>query len=85
MMQSEINVQVGDRAPAEYFSELLEACRRGEAKYGAICNQDELRSNLAAHAIPEGIEHMTVGDYDEFLKQRRRLMAQKIKVYYQSL
>jgi hypothetical protein len=29
MMQSEINISIGDKAPADYFSELLAACRRG--------------------------------------------------------
>jgi hypothetical protein len=85
MMQSEINIQLGDRPPAEYFSALLDACRRGKAAYGAICDADELQRNLAAHCIPPGIEHMTVADYDGFLDQRRNLMAGKMREYYAGL
>jgi hypothetical protein len=85
MMQSEINIQIGDRAPCDYFSELLNACRDGRAAYGAIHDSAELRTNLAAHCIPEGIEKMAVQDYDAFLKERRRLIAGKIREYYERL
>ena len=78
--------EVGDRAPAEYFAQLLEACRaRREHRYGGIKNEPELRANIAAHAIPEGGESMTAEGYDGFLLARRRLMAAKMKGYYEGL
>ena len=49
VMQSEINNQIGDRAPAIYFRELWEQCDNGESRYGGITNAEELRANLAAH------------------------------------
>ena len=85
MMQSEINIQIGDRAPCDYFTDQLNACRDGRAAYGAICDSAELQANLAAHCIPEGIEEVTVQDYDVFLENRRRLIAGKIRTYYKSL
>lgn len=85
MMQTEINIQIGDRPPCDYFSDLLNACRDGRAAYGAICDLAELRSNLEVHCIPEGIEEMTVQDYDGFLEKRRQLIAIKIRDYYESL
>ncbi|MFQ5915023.1 MAG: DUF262 domain-containing protein [Nitrospinota bacterium] len=85
MMQSEINVQIGDGPPCEYFSDLLNACRDGRSAYGGICNLEELQANLAAHCIPEGIENMTLQEYDTFLDKRRRLIARKIRAYYESL
>ena len=36
-------------------------------------------------AIPEGIFEMEAEDYDEFLAQRRRLMARKIQRFFKSL
>ena len=44
-----------------------------------------LRENLAAHCIPHGMEQAEVGDYAGFLRQRRLLMAAKIRDYYRSL
>jgi hypothetical protein len=85
MMQTEINIQIGDRAPCNYFSDLLNACREGRAAYGAICDSAELRANLEAHCIPDGVEEMTAEDYDAFLERRRQLMADKLRGYYNSL
>ena len=44
-----------------------------------------LKENLKVNCIPKGFENMNVADFDEFLKQRRVLMAKKIKEYYYSL
>jgi hypothetical protein len=54
-------------------------------KYGAITSMEELLENLKTHCIPESILNGTVDDYDEFLVERRMLMAEKIKNYYFSL
>ena len=52
---------------------------------GAINNLTELNENLTSNCIPESVFKMNIDDYDEFLIQRRRLMAQKMKHYYYSL
>ncbi|MHA1574418.1 MAG: GmrSD restriction endonuclease domain-containing protein [Alphaproteobacteria bacterium] len=85
MMQSELNIQIGDRPPAEYLGEAVRACQEGKARYGAICDAEELRGNLAAQCIPQEAQTMRVEDYDRFLLGRRQLMAAKIKAYYESL
>lgn len=84
-MQSEINIAIGDNPPATYFSELKDQCNGGEEKYGSICNLDELKDNLAAHCIPDGMETRDADCYDTFLQERRDLMALKIRDYYRSL
>jgi hypothetical protein len=84
-MQSEINIKIGNKAPQAYFSELTEQCNGGAAKYGAISDMSALKDNLARNCIPHSIFQMTLESYDEFLKERRALMAQKMKKYYFSL
>ncbi len=84
-MQSEINIKVGNKAPKVYFTELNEQCQSGTKKYGGICELDQLKKNLAMNCIPESIFEMDIGDYDKFLEERRKLIAQKIKKYYFSL
>jgi hypothetical protein len=84
-MQQEVNIKVGNKAPETYFSEVLEQCNSGELKYGAIANKEELSKNLEENCIPESVFTMTIENYQEFLMERRKLMAKKIKSYYYSL
>ena len=41
--------------------------------------------NMKENCIPESFINMSIDNYDEFLKERRKLMAQKIKEYYNTL
>ena len=85
LAQSEINIAISDKAPAVYFKELAEQCQSGKKKYVGITDLDELKINLAETCIPEAMLSASVPDYDSFLEQRRKLMAAKIKVYFQTL
>lgn len=85
VMQGEINIAIGDDPPAKYFSALWRQCDNGEVRYGGITDSDELSINLEAHCIPTSVGCSGTGDYDTFLKERRTLMARKIRDYYQSL
>ncbi|GMU96943.1 DUF262 domain-containing protein [Ignavibacterium album] len=82
-MQSEINIQIGKRAPGDYLNSVFEQCMNGaKVKLGAINNLDDLKQNLKENCIPEETRYMTADDYPEFLKIRRQLIAQKLKEYY---
>lgn len=85
MMQSEINIEIGDQEPSEYFTQLMQQCNDGNAIFGEIVDINELKANFSMHCIPEGIEQMQEKDFDEFLQMRRALMADKIRGYYQRL
>ena len=85
LAQSEINIAVGNKEPGTYMSEMLEQCHGGPKHYGNIDDEDTLRANLAMNCIPEGTESMTLSDYSAFLEARRRLMAQRIKIYFEKL
>lgn len=83
--QSEINIAIGAKEPRVYFAQLSGQCSGGKKIYGNITDPAELTQNLRMNCIPEGMEHMTAEDYPEFLALRRRLMAQKIRAYFESL
>lgn len=83
--QSEINIAIGSKEPRVYFRELLDQCQGGPKRYGNITDLSVLRENLRVHCIPDGIEVMTVADYSDFLVERRKLMAQKIRCYFEAL
>ncbi len=84
-MQSEINIKIGNRAPVTYFDELAQQCNGNGPFYGAICEMDTLKKNLNMNCIPESIFGMALDNYEEFLKERRGLMARKMRDYYFSL
>ena len=85
IMQSEINIAIGNTPPSKYFSKLLEQCETGVTRYGGITSAEELRDNLAAHCIPEGMDTVDIGGYDSFLQERRNLMVTKIRDHYRTL
>lgn len=81
--QTEINIAIGKKAPSHYFKELIEQCNGAKLKYGAITELEELRGNMKAHCIPE--DSALQDDYDAFLEKRRKLMAEKLRKYYNAL
>ncbi len=83
--QSEINIAISNKEPGVYFKQVIEQTCGGPLKYGNIADPAELRENLTMNCIPEGVEQMTVADYPAFLLARRKLMAQRIKTYFQGL
>jgi hypothetical protein len=85
LMQSEINIAISDKSPSEYFDEIYKQCNNGDLKYGGIHTINELKENLRQQCIPENIDEMQIDDYENFLENRRKLMALKIKNYYKSL
>lgn len=82
MAQSEINIAIGDKEPEKYFSELINQCETKVAKYGAIIDIEQLRENLQANCIPLKLIEGETLNYEGFLKERRFLMANKIKEYF---
>ena len=83
--QTEVNIKIGKKAPKEYFQEILKQCDGEKLKYGGITDKEELYKNLEQHCIPKGVVNMTIDDYQNFLKERRKLIAKKIKNYYKNL
>lgn len=85
MAQSEVNIAIGKKAPEVYFKELLEQCETKRAKYGSILDKEDLYKNLRENCIPLEIFGELAKDYKAFLVERRKLMAKKIKEYFENL
>lgn len=84
-MQQEINIKVGNKAPDTYLSLLIENFTNNKNKFSGIKNHEELIKNFEMHCIPRSIINSKFSDYEDFLHERRKLMALKIKDYYFSL
>lgn len=85
LAQSEINIAIGARAPEVYFAELAEQCNGGKKRYGGITDLAALRANLASHCVPDSLLDGEIPEYDDFLEARRRMMALKIKNWFEVL
>jgi len=85
--QSEINIQIGMKAPSQYFTELKEQCNDGmnNLKYGAISNMNDLLDNMKQNCIPTSIFEMDIEQYNDFIAERRILIAKKIRAYYETI
>jgi hypothetical protein len=83
--QSEINIAIGDKAPARYFAELAEQAAGGARRYGGITDAAEMRANFRSSCLPETLLEGEIFGYDEFLERRRKLMALKIKAWFETL
>ncbi len=83
--QSEINIAIGNKDPAQYFTQLEKQVNGGPKRYGNITDPAVLVENFRQNCIPEGVHEMTHLNYGAFLHDRRQLMAQKIRTYFDSL
>lgn len=85
LTQSEINIRIGDDGPAVYFAELAKQSNGGETRYGGIKDIDEMRANLRSNCLPETMLDGSIPDFENFLEIRRKMMAEKIKAYFEEL
>ena len=85
--QTEINIQIGKKAPKEYLGYVRDVqCEGGESLYGGINNLESLNKNLSDDCcIPLNLADMDLDDYSSFLEIRRKLIASRLKEYYFSL
>jgi hypothetical protein len=85
LAQSEINIAIGDKAPEKYFAELAAQCNGGKKKYGGITGKADLHANLSTSCLPESLLDGDIPEYEDLLEQRRKLMAIKIKSWFETL
>ena len=83
--QTEINIAISDKAPEVYISDIVSQCKGGPKLYGGITDQEELKRNLEMNCVPLSILDRPNIGYEDFLDERRKLMALKLKRWVESL
>ncbi len=78
-LDTQVNISIGNKVPSNYFLTAFKQCETGKMKYGNISEINMLKENLTVNCIPLNIIEMDAYHYDDFLLQRRKLMAKKIK------
>lgn len=84
-LDTQVNKAINDDSPKIYFTKVKQQCKTKEIELGNISDESLLLSNLSENCIPNGIDKMDVSSYDNFLSERRRLMATLIERYYKGL
>lgn len=84
-MQSEVNIKVGNKPPKDYFELIKTQMQDDNRLVSGLSSEQEFLENLKMNCVPTEIMEMSIDDYQDFLTLRRKLMAQKIKKYYNSL
>ena len=82
-LDTQVNKAISDDSPTVYFTKAKRQCKTKEL--GNISDESLLLSNLSENCIPNGIDKMDVSSYDNFLSERRKLMAALIERYYKGL
>ena len=84
-LDTQVNKAISNDAPCVYFKNAVDACSTGVSLYGNITDVDILHKNMEDNCIPAEIVSMDYTNYDNFLISRRRMMARKIRLYYEHL
>ena len=84
-LDTQVNKAISDDAPATYFTKAKQQCETKQIELGNISDASLLATNLTENCIPNSIDQMDVSSYDDFLRERRKMMAALIEKYYKGL
>ena len=79
------NIKVGMMTPKDYLSKVKNQIDTNLFDISTIDSEEGLAENLLLNDIPNVLQTATHLDYGSFLTERRKLMAIKIKNYYDQL
>jgi hypothetical protein len=79
------NIKVGMLTPKDYLDKVKVQIQAGTNGISTLDSESGLQENLIRNDIPSIVEEASHLVYEDFLEERRRLMANKLKVYYGQL
>ena len=83
--ESSTNIKVGKMAPVNYMAKVKGQISTETHDISTLDSEVGLKENIIQNDIPEFLENATHTDYDNFLEERRKLMAKKLKTFYKEL
>ncbi|SFF05537.1 GmrSD restriction endonuclease domain-containing protein [Alteribacillus iranensis] len=83
--EQSVNLAIRDQAPNVYLKKIKEQIENGKLQIGEIVSIDELIDNFEMNCIPPSLFDLDANHYEDFLVERRQLMVNKIRRYYESL
>jgi hypothetical protein len=85
LTETSINISIANKPPTVYMAEIADQVESGQLTLGEITDGADLERNLVENAVPTTLATVTAASYPEFLDQRRRLMADVIRTYFDQL
>lgn len=79
------NIKVGMLNPQDYLDKVKAQIESNTNEISTLDSLKGLNENLIVNDIPRIIETASHSDYETFLENRRKLMANKLKAYYEQL
>ena len=79
------NIKIGKLAPIDYVAKVKNQISAQVYDISTIDSEEMLSQNLIQNDIPLSILDADHGHYEAFLKERRTLMAKRIRMYYEQL
>ena len=79
------NIKVGKMPPKDYLNKTKTEIENGIFNISTIDDVSLLEENLTVNDIPQILFDADFDSYNDFLKERRVLMANKIRQYYENL
>ena len=67
---------------SEYIAKVKKEIVQNEVSISSITSIDDLNKNFKQNNIPTSLANSTFENYNDFLVERRKLMAKRIKEYY---
>ncbi|GEN31523.1 hypothetical protein HNQ35_001933 [Cerasibacillus quisquiliarum] len=80
-----INLAIRDQAPNKYMARVKTQLSEGKIEIGEMTTVEELKENLKMNCVPDAIFQMNSEDYLSFLQERRKMIANKIRRFYEAL
>lgn len=84
-LDTQVNKAISDDAPCIYFTKVKQQCETKNLVLGNISDAILLESNLEENCIPNSVDQMDVTSFDDFLVERRKMMAKLMEKYYKGL
>ncbi|WP_068260412.1 GmrSD restriction endonuclease domain-containing protein [Janibacter limosus] len=85
LTETSINISISNKPPTTYVDELEQQIATKQLTLGEITDADDLSANFAENAVPNYLHDVSEVNYPEFLAARRKLMASRIRTYFDQL
>ncbi|MFD9365576.1 DUF262 domain-containing protein [Priestia megaterium] len=80
-----VNLAIKAKSPKEYMTTIKAQVNGNQMSIGEIDDWRDLEENLKMNCIPKSIFGLESDDYESFLEERRELIVEKIRSYYNRL
>lgn len=80
------NIKISNKQPSDYFNAVRDQVRNSKkSAIGGMESEEDLLINLRQNCVPDSIFDAKLKAFEDFVQERKQLMAKKIKKYYNSL